>query len=286
MSRRPYVPWLWLLPAGALLIPFFVIPLGIVVRNSVYRDDPNGFMVPDFTADNYARVLTDPYYLHVFANTLLVAGLVTGLSLFIAYPFALLIARASARVRVLLLWTVYLPLYVSVIMRAFGWTVILADSGIVNQVLLATGIIHAPLRILFQFDGMTIGILHRYLPLMIIPLVAALQKIDLSLNRASSNLGASRWRTLMRVTVPLSLPGIAAGAQLVFAGVLSDYALPALLGSTQYQLTAPAIYYEAVTNTSWALAGAMATLVLGIVALFLVLANLALQRFAPWASSL
>ncbi len=286
MSRRPYVPWLWLLPAGALLIPFFVIPLGIVVRNSVYRDDPNGFMVVDFTGDNYARVLTDPYYLQVFANTLIVAGLVTALSFFIAYPFALLIARASARVRVLLLWTVYLPLYVSVIMRAFGWTVILADSGIVNQVLLATGIIHEPLRILFQFDGMTIGILHRYLPLMIIPLVAALQKIDLSLNRASSNLGASRWRTLMRVTVPLSLPGIAAGAQLVFAGVLSDYALPALLGSTQYQLTAPAIYYEAVTNTSWALAGAMATLVLGIVALFLVLANLALQRLAPWASSL
>ncbi len=286
MSRRPYVPWLWLLPAGALLIPFFVIPLGIVVRNSVYRDDPNGFMVADFTGDNYARVLTDPYYLQVFANTLIVAGLVTLLSFFIAYPFALLIARASARTRVLLLWTVYLPLYVSVIMRAFGWTVILADSGIVNQVLLATGVIHEPLRILFQFDGMTIGILHRYLPLMIIPLVAALQKIDLSLNRASSNLGASRWRTLMRVTVPLSLPGIAAGAQLVFAGVLSDYALPALLGSTQYQLTAPAIYYEAVTNTSWALAGAMATLVLGIVALFLVLANLALQRFAPWASSL
>jgi ABC-type spermidine/putrescine transport system permease subunit I len=240
----------------------------------------------DFTGDNYARVLTDPYYLQVFANTLIVAGLVTALSLFIAYPFALLITRASARTRVLLLWTVYLPLYVSVIMRAFGWTVILADSGIVNQMLLATGIIHAPLRILFQFDGMTIGILHRYLPLMIIPLVAALQKIDLSLNRASSNLGASRWRTLMRVTVPLSLPGIAAGAQLVFAGVLSDYALPALLGSTQYQLTAPAIYYEAVTNTSWALAGAMATLVLGIVALFLVLANLTLQRFAPWASSL
>jgi ABC-type spermidine/putrescine transport system permease subunit I len=286
VSRRPYAPWLWLLPAGALLIPFFVFPLGIVIRNSVFRDDPNGFMVTDFTAANYVRVLTDPYYLHVFTNTLIVAGLVTALSLVIAYPFALLIARASGRAQTLLLWTVYMPLYVSVIMRAFGWTIVLADSGLLNQMLLGMGIIRTPLRILFEFEGMTIGILHRYLPLMIIPLVAALQKIDLSLSRASSNLGASRWLTWWRVIVPLSLPGIVAGAQLVFAGVLSDYALPALMGSTQFQLTAPAIYYEAVTNASWALAGAMATLVLGIVALLLVATNLMLKRFAPWASTL
>jgi ABC-type spermidine/putrescine transport system permease subunit I len=263
-----------------------MLPLGIVVRNSVFRDDPNGFMVADFTAANYVRVLTDAYYLHVFINTLVVAGLVTTLALVIAYPFALLIVRASDRARSLLLWAVYMPLYVSVIMRAFGWTIILADSGLINRMLLAIGIIHAPLRILFEFEGMTLGILHRYLPLMIIPLVAALQKIDVSLNRASSNLGASRWLTWRRVTVPMSLPGIVAGVQLVFAGVLSDYALPALIGSTQFQLTAPAIYYEAVTNSSWALAGAMATLVLGIVALLLVVMNLMLKRFAPWASTL
>jgi ABC-type spermidine/putrescine transport system permease subunit I len=286
VSRKPYLPWLWLLPAGALLIPFFVLPLGIVVRNSLYRDDPNGFLTADFTAANYLRVLTDEYYLHVFTNTLVVAGIVTVLALVIAYPFALLVARASGRVQTLLLWAVYLPLYVSVIMRAFGWTIILADSGLLNQMLLALGIIDKPLRILFAVEGMTLGILHRYLPLMIIPLVAALQKIDASLSRASSSLGAPRWLTLRRVIVPISLPGIVAGTQLVFAGVLSDYAMPALMGSTQFQLTAPAIYYEAVTNTSWGLAGAMATLVLAIVALFLMTMNLLLRRFAPWASAL
>jgi ABC-type spermidine/putrescine transport system permease subunit I len=215
-----------------------------------------------------------------------VAGIVTVLSLVIAYPFAQLIAGAAGRAQMFLLWAVYMPLYVSVIMRAFGWTIILADSGLVNQLLLGAGIIRTPIRMLFELEGLTLGMLHRYLPLMIIPLVAALQKVDISLLKASSNLGASRALTWWRVTVPMSLPGIVAGIQLVFAGVLSDYALPALMGSTQFQLTAPAIYYEAVTNTSWALAGAMATLVLAVVALLLVSMNLMLKRFAPWASTL
>jgi len=185
MSRRPYAPWLWLLPAGALLVPFFVLPLGIVVRNSVFRDDPNGFMVADFTVANYVRVLTDSYYLQVFSNTLLVAGIVTVLSLVIAYPFAQLIARAAGRAQTLLLWAVYMPLYVSVIMRAFGWTIILADSGLINKLLLGAGIIRTPIRMLYELEGLTLGMLHRYLPLMIIPLVAALQKVDISLLKAS-----------------------------------------------------------------------------------------------------
>lgn len=286
MRPRPYTPWLWLFPAGALLIPFFVLPLGIVVRNSVYRDDPMGFLVADFTAANYLRAITDPYYLDIFANTLIVAGIVTLAALLIAYPFAYLVVRASGASRSLLIWCIYVPLYVSVIMRAFGWTIILSDSGLINEGLLAIRAIDKPVRLLYEAEGMTLVMLHRYLPLMIIPLVAALQKVDVSLVKASRNLGASRARTLWRVTLPLSLPGIVGGSQLVFAGVLSDYAMPALMGSTKFQLLAPAIYYEAVTNSSWGLAGAMATLVLIIVALFLLAMNSLLKRLAPWAPAL
>jgi ABC-type spermidine/putrescine transport system permease subunit I len=286
MRRSAYAPWLWLLPAGALLIPFFLLPLAIVIRNSVYFDDPQGLTVPAFTAANYLKVLTDPYYVTVFVNTLSVAAITTIVSLIVAFPFAQFVARASGTTRNLLLWCVYVPLYVSVIMRAFGWTIILADSGLINHLLLRLGLIDAPLRMLFEASGMTIGMIHRYLPLMIIPLFTALQKIDSSLLKASGNLGASRSRTFLRVTLPMSLPGLVAGSQLVFAGVLSDYAMPALMGSTKFQLIAPAIYYEAITNSSWALAGAMATLVLGIVALFLILANVMLKRLAPWALTL
>src|SRR5260221_3940162 len=121
---------------------------------------------------------------------------------------------------------------------------------------------------------------------MIVPLVTSLRKVDVTLLKASANLGASDWFTWRRIVLPVSLPGAVAGVQLVFAGVLSDYVIPSLMGSTRYQLVAPAIYYEAVTNASWALAGAMGTLVLGTVALFLVAANLLMRRFAPWAGSL
>lgn len=286
MQRSALAPWIWLFPAGALLIPFFLLPLAIVVRNSVYFDDPQGLTVPAFTAANYLKVLTDPYYVKVLSNTLLVAAISTVVSLLVAFPFAQFVVRTSGSARNLLLWCVYVPLYVSVIMRAFGWTIILADSGLVNHLLLRIGLIDAPLRMLFEAEGMTIGMIHRYLPLMIIPLITALQKIDSSLLKASGNLGASGARTFLRVTLPMSVPGMVAGSQLVFAGVLSDYAMPALMGSTKFQLIAPAIYYEAITNSSWALAGAMATVVLGLVALFLIVANLLLKRLAPWALTL
>jgi ABC-type spermidine/putrescine transport system permease subunit I len=286
MRRAAYAPWIWLFPAGALLIPFFLLPLAIVIRNSVYFDDPQGLTVPAFAATNYLKVLTDPYYVKVLSNTLLVAAISTVVSLLVAFPFAQFVVRTSGSARNLLLWCVYVPLYVSVIMRAFGWTIILADSGLLNHLLLRLGLIDAPLRMLFEAEGMTIGMIHRYLPLMIIPLITALQKIDSSLLKASGNLGASRGRTFLRVTLPMSLPGMVAGSQLVFAGVLSDYAMPALMGSTKFQMIAPAIYYEAITNSSWALAGAMATVVLGFVALFLIIANVMLKRLAPWALTL
>ena len=286
MRSRAYAPWLWLLPAGALIIPFFLLPLGVVARNSVYRDDPMRFVIPDFTLANYVKVLSDQYYLQVFGNTLLIAAIVSLIALVVAYPFAQLLARVSGRSRVLLFWAIYLPLYVSVIMRVFGWMVITADSGMINTALLALHVVDQPVRMLYEVEGMTLGILHRYLPLMIVPLVAALQKLDDELLKASANLGAGRWYTWRRVILPLSLPGVVAGTQLVFAGVLSDYVLPSLMGTTRFPMVAPAIFYEAATNGSWATAGAMGTLVLAAVALFLVGANRALKRFAPWASTL
>jgi putative spermidine/putrescine transport system permease protein len=286
MRSRAYAPWLWLLPAGALIIPFFLLPLGVVARNSVYRDDPMRFVIPDFTLANYVRVLSDQYYLQVFGNTLLIAAIVSLIALVVAYPFAQLLARVAGRSRVLLFWAIYLPLYVSVIMRVFGWMVITADSGMINTALLALRVVDQPVRMLYEVEGMTLGILHRYLPLMIVPLVAALQKLDDELLKASANLGAGRWYTWRRVVLPLSLPGVIAGTQLVFAGVLSDYVLPSLMGTTRFPMVAPAIFYEAATNGSWATAGAMGTLVLVVVALFLVAANRALKRFAPWASTL
>jgi putative spermidine/putrescine transport system permease protein len=278
------VPWLWLAPAGALLIPFFLIPILLTARNSFYFDDPIGMIVPAFSWDNYRKVLGDPYYLGVFGNTLLAAGGISLLALLVAYPFAWLLAQASGAARAFLLWAVYLPLYVSVIMRVFGWIVFIADSGMLNLALLKLGVVDHPVRMMNEISGMSIGLIHRYLPLMILPLLTSLRKVDTAMLLASANLGGSRWFTWWRVVMPMSIPGAVAGMQLVFAGVLSDYVIPSLMGTTRYQLLAPAIYYEASTNAAWALAGAMATIVLIAVAAFLLAANLMVRRLAPWAS--
>jgi putative spermidine/putrescine transport system permease protein len=284
MRSRSIAPWLWLAPAGALLIPFFLIPLAMLVRNSFFRDDPGGFLVPDLTIVSYVRVLSDPYYLKVFANTFVAAVGIALLALLISYPFAWLLAQASGRARTFLIWTVYLPIYASVIMRVFGWMVILADSGIANQTLQAAGVIESPLRMMGEVGGMVVGLLHRYLPLMIIPLSTALAKVDPALLRASANLGARSSYTWRRVILPISLPGAVAGTQLVFAAVLSDYVIPVMMGTTRFQLLAPAIFYEATTNASWSLAGAMGSVVLLFVILFLLVANLVVKRFAPWSA--
>lgn len=283
MNIRPYAHWIWLAPAGGLLIPFFLIPILLLLRNSIYVDSPMGFLVPGFTLENYAKVLSDPYYLRIFGNTFLSAIGVSILALLISYPFAWMLAQASGKGRVFLVWAIYLPIYASVIMRVFGWIVIIADSGIINEALLRIGLIAAPIRMINEVEGMTIGLLHRYLPLMILPLAAALSKVDGSLLRASSNLGAGWWFTWRRVILPISIPGAVAGIQLVFASVLSDFVIPSMMGTPSFPMLAPSIFYEATTNARWALSGAMGTLILLSVALFLIGMNLVMRRFAPWA---
>ena len=279
---RALRPWLWLLPAGCIVVPLFFLPTAMMVRKSVYRDDPVRFIVPDFTFVNYFTVLSDPYYLRVFGNSLWLATLVALIALVMAYPFAHLITRVSDRTRLMLLWVLCLPLYVSIIMRVFGWIIIIGDLGLLNQLLMKIGIVAKPVRILFEFEGMVVGMLHRYFPLMVLPLLASMQKIDPVLLRSASNLGAGRLRTWYSIILPLTIPGAVAGTQLVFAGVLSDYVIPMLMGSTRFPVTAPTIFLEAATNASWAKAGAMGIVLLGIVLAINVVAGVWIGRAAPW----
>ena len=286
MRLKPIVPWLWLFPAGAILIPFFAMPLCIVLRDSFYRDDPIRLIVPDFSFSSYSRVLGDSYYLVVFGNTLGIAALITVVALAIALPYAQYVSRTSGTTRIVLLWITYLPLYVSVIMRAFGWMVITSDRGLINSALLGLDLVATPVKMLYEVEGMTLAMVHRYLPLMVIPIVTSLSKVDGDLLRASANLGAGRLYGWRHITLPLAIPGMVAGGQLVFAGVLSDYVLPSLTGTTRFPMIAPVIFNEATTNTSWATASALGTIILAIVALFLVAAALFMRRLMPWQAAL
>jgi ABC-type spermidine/putrescine transport system permease subunit I len=283
-SLQRIAPWLWLAPAGALLIPFFAIPLLLTLRNSFYSDDPMGMLTPGFTFANYGKIVRDPYYLSVFQNTVCAALLVCLVSIIMSYPLSWVLARANGSGRAFLLWTIYLPIYVSVIMRVFGWIVLLSDRGLLNQALMHLGATTHPLQMMNSFPGMMVGLVHRYLPLMVLPLATSLRKIDHSILLAATGLGGNRWFVWSRIMFPMSLPGAVVGFQLVFAGVLSDYVIPSLMGSPHFEMLAPAIYYEGITNAGWALSGAMASAVIVIVALFLIVANLLVRRFAPWAS--
>lgn len=186
---RALAPWLWLLPAGAVLVPFFVIPLGVIARYSFNRDDPLAFMVEDWTLANYGRILLDPFYAAIFGNTIWLSASIAVVTLLAAYPFAYFIVRYAKGSRDFLLWAVYLPLIVSVIVRVFGWIIITADSGLINTVLLTLGLTNQPLRLLFEVEGMSLAMVHRYLPLMVLPLVNALAKIDQVYVNAAADLG-------------------------------------------------------------------------------------------------
>jgi ABC-type spermidine/putrescine transport system permease subunit I len=275
--------WLWLVPAIGLLAPFFLFPLALLLRYSFNHDSASGVYEAAFSFENYLRVVGDPYYAGVFANSLGVALMVAAITLALGYPFAYFIVRWSRRTRLALLWAVYTPLIVSVIVRVYGWTVITADSGLINSLAVALGLIREPWHILYEVPGMTLGLVHRYLPLVILPLVNALARIDPELLSASQSLGATPRRGFWTVTVPLSLTGVIAGFQLVLANVLSDFVLPTLMGSTRFQMIAPAIYTEAMGQVRWSMAAAMAVTVLVIVGVVFGITGMLVRRFAPWA---
>ena len=277
--------WFLLIPALTILIPLFLFPLAILLRNSFNWDEPGAIMVEDFIVANYVRILTDSYYASLFGNSILVAGGVALLTLIIGYPFAYYLVRWAGERRNLLLWIIYTPLIVSVITRVFGWMVITADSGLINTLLMSMGVTEGPVHILFEVSGMVIGMVHRYLPLMILPLANSIAKIDTRILLASTSLGAGAPATFARVIIPLSLPGIVAGLQLVIAVVLSDFVLPTLLGTPRFRMLAPAIYGEAIANVRWASSAAMAILMVAVVVLILLSMNLVLRRAAPWAKS-
>jgi ABC-type spermidine/putrescine transport system permease subunit I len=279
-------PFVLLVPVACLLLPFFVFPLAILLRNSVYRDVDAGLMAPDFTFANYAKVLSDWFYLSAYTNTFGIALVVAVFAMMLGFPYAYFLARFAGRSRTLLIWLIYTPLTVSIIVRSFGWIVLTADTGLLNNALRAVGATEVPVRILFEVEGMTIGMVHRYLPLMVLPIVNSLSKIDNNLYRAGRMLGATDTRMFWNITVPLSLPGVVTGTQLVLAGVLSDFVLPTLLGTTKFRMLAPAIYDEAVGRFSWANASAMTMTMVAIMFVVLVAMAISMRRLAPWSRAL
>jgi len=276
VSRRG---WGLLAPSLLLLLVGFVAPVGMLVPTSVHPYVPLVGITRGFTARHYLKLLTDLYYLEIIGRTLALGLVVTLATLLIGYPVAFFLARTRSRWRNWLTILVVFPLLLNLVVRTFGWIALLAQNGLVNQVLLGLGLVSAPVKLIFNFAGLLIGMTHIFLPFMVLILIGAIQNVPPDVEDAARVLGASWGTTFARVTLPMSAPGILSGSILVFVLTISALVTPRLLGGPTYQVMSTLIYDEFLQRLNWP-AGSAQALLLTVIVLALVLLSGALARRA------
>lgn len=261
-------------PLAAGFVVFFVTPLVILLALS-FQTDPQG---GHFGLTQYVNFLGDPFSLGVLGSTLWLGVKVTALTLMLGYPVAWLHQRAPGWARGIIMLLVLLPLLTSVVVRTFAWVVILGRQGIVNASLVGLGLIDTPLKLLYTEGGVVMALAQVQMPLMVLPLITALSRIDPNLADASSVLGAGHWRTFRRVTLPLSLLGIIAGCLLTYAAAITAFITQSLIGGGQMLFMPMYIYQQASTLQNWPFAAAISVIflaaVLVVVSIFNVLGRL------------
>jgi spermidine/putrescine transport system permease protein len=263
-------PTLWI---GAL----FILPMATMVLLSFWRVvDYN--IVADWTLANYERLIR-PLYLGIFWRTIKIALLVTFISLIIGYPVAYFLARKTKRFQLILLVLVILPLWTSYLVRTYAWMLILGTNGAINQALQALGLTDAPVAWLLYSDfAVTLALVHIYVPFLILPLYAVLEKLDPRLLEAAKDLGGGRWRTFLHVTLPLSLPGVATGCLFVFIPSMGAFVTPELLGGARSIMIGSVVAQQFGIAYDYPLGSAMS---LAILAIILVAATLFLRAGRP-----
>jgi putative spermidine/putrescine transport system permease protein len=269
MTSGRRTEWTLALPLALFFLAFFAGPLAVLVVESF----AGGAGGP--TLAHYARFLGDGFYLSILWSTLWLGVKATILCLVLAYPLAWLMVHASARTRAILSFIVVLPILTSVVVRTFAWIVILGGQGILNKALLAAGAIDRPLKLLFTETGVVIVLAQVMMPLMVLPILATMSKIDPNLRDASATLGAGEWRTFWKITLPLSAPGVIAGCILVYAGAITAFVTQTLIGSAQLLYMPLAIYQQAIGANNWAFASAMSVIFMAAVLIVVYFLNLA-----------
>ena len=256
----------WTLGLVALLAPvtlwlglFFLIPLLFIVAYSFGTSGPYGGITLGFNPGNYLLVF-DSLYLEIIVRSFGIAALTTLLCFLLGYPLAYFIVFKGRRWRNALILLVMVPFWTSLLIRAYAWVVILGGNGIANKTLQFLGITDGPVNLIFTPEAVLMGMTYSYLPFMVLPLYAALEKFDVRLKEAGKDLGASRWQTFLRVTFPLSLPGVIAGSILVFIPSSGEFVIPDLLGGSQTVMTGNLIQNQFLQSRDWAFGSALSVL--------------------------
>jgi spermidine/putrescine transport system permease protein len=253
----------FLAPAWVWLAALFAAPFLIVLSYSFLTRGAYGGIELPLTGESYTR-LFDPLYLGILLRSALIAFAATFLCLVLAFPAALFISRAK-RHKYLYLQLVMLPFWSSFLVRTYAWLFLLRDTGLVNTLLQATGIIREPLPLLYNTGAVLLGLVYAYLPFMVLPIYATLERLDPALLEAAADLGARPWGVLTRVIVPLTRPGIAAGCILVFIPCLGAYLTPDLLGGGRVVMAGNLVQNQFTSARDWPFGSAVSILLMALV---------------------
>ena len=263
------IPMLWL--AAFFFIPFLVVfkislaeaMIAVPPYSPLIEWDPsNAYATLKVTFGNYLFLFESRFYLDAYLSSLRIAAVSTFFTLLIGFPIAYLIARSGPTQRTILLALVILPFWTSFLLRVYAWMALLKKNGLVNETMMAIGLIDQPLQILQTDFAVYLGIVYTYLPFMILPLYTTLEKMDMSLIEAAQDLGAKPWRAFCLVTLPLAKPGIIAGCLLVFIPAVGEFVIPALLGGSDTLMIGRVLWDEFFLNRDWPLASAVAIIML------------------------
>ncbi len=263
-----FVPFFWLLLF--FLAPFFIV-LKISMAEPAIASPPfqpmfewvdDGIVQIKLVFENFAYLWEDDLYLNTYINSVKISGISTVICLLIGYPMAYAIVRASHTYKHILLMLIILPFWTSFLLRVYAWMGLLADQGTINSLLIYLGIIDDPIRLLYTPFAVYIGIVYTYLPFMILPLYANMEKLDASLREAAADLGAKPSTTFLTVTLPLTIPGIIAGSLLVFIPATGEFVIPDLLGGGNVLMIGRLLYNEFTANHDWPIASAVAIILL------------------------
>ncbi|MDX1423141.1 MAG: ABC transporter permease subunit [Kiloniellales bacterium] len=263
-----FLPYAWLLVF--FLAPFFIV-FKISLAESLIASPPfsslvefaeDGALTVRLVFDNFAYLWQDEFYVTTYVNSLKISTISTVLCLLLGYPMAYGIVRAQPTAKNILLLLVILPFWTSFLLRVYAWMGLLADQGTVNSFLIWLGVIDSPIRMLYSEFAVYVGIVYSYVPFMILPLYANMEKLDISLHEAAADLGARPMTTFLTVTLPLTIPGIVAGSLLVFIPATGEFVIPDLLGGGNVLMIGRVLYNEFNANHDWPVASAVAIVLL------------------------
>ena len=259
-------------PALTILMVFFILPLTLLLFLG-FMEYKRGQIVYHFTLSNFARFFLDPLYLGILLRTFVVALMSTFLCILLGYPIAYSLARYESRFKGLLILLVVAPLLIGVVVRGYGWMLLLDKGGLVNGLLIQWSILRDPIEFLYTLKGLIIGMVEVLLPFFILPMIGVIKNVDPLLERAARSMGATGVQTFAQVTLPLTLGGIITGGSIVFSLASSIFVIPRILGGPSCLLLSTLTYQQIQTTGNWPFGCAIATVMLIITAAILLVSN-------------